>query len=445
MKKEIFGHPRGLLVLFSTEMWERFSFYGMRALLILYLAKYLLIDPTRSAGVWGYSALSSFLTSVHGPLEPKAMASHIYGIYFSLAYALPILGGILADQWLGQRKTVYLGGILMAFGHFFMAIESLVLVALALIALGNGCFKPNISTQVGRLYSDTDPRKDGAFTLFYMGINLGALLGSQISGTLGQKAGWHYGFTAAGFGMLLGLAIFHAYRRDLPADSPKKKDGRSSNSIPLDRHAIKKMLGLLLLFPLSIAFWMLNEQQGNALQLFADEKTDWHILGFDIASTTFQSLNPAMVILFAPLLDRWWRSRGRQGASSILKMGWGCVLAGLGFGVILLALQFTGEGQKMNVLWLVAATFIMTLGELYLSPIGLSLVSKLAHPRFVSMMMGFWFLNISLGAYAAGWFGSFYGSMHETRFFTLLMLVGLGAGSLFFLAHLRARDTLGNV
>ncbi len=230
----ILGHPKGLFVLFFTEMWERFSYYGMRALLMLYMTQYLLLDPEKAKSVLGYDALAGFIQSIFGQLDVQPMASQLYGLYTGFVYFTPFFGGILADRILGQKKTVYLGGLLMALGHFLMASEQLFLLALFFLVLGNGAFKPNISTQVGGLYQDGDPRKDGAYTIFYMGINLGAFFSPLICGTLGQVYGWHYGFGAAGVGMLLGLVVYHFGRHQLPDDRITKmaKKHEEGNQYP---------------------------------------------------------------------------------------------------------------------------------------------------------------------------------------------------------------------
>src|SRR5208337_3812560 len=205
--KELFGHPRGLAFLFATEMWERFSYYGMRALLVLYLVKYLLL-PGHAEHVIGLASLKGGLESVFGPLETQPFASQIYGLYTALVYLTPIAGGLIADRVLGQRHTVIIGAVLMAIGHFMMAFEPLLLLALLTLILGNGAFKPNISTQIGELYAPGDSRRDRAFSIFYVGINLGAFLAPLVCGTLGEEWGWHYGFAAAGVGMLAALAIY---------------------------------------------------------------------------------------------------------------------------------------------------------------------------------------------------------------------------------------------
>src|SRR5471030_2223003 len=220
---DLFGHPRALTFLFATEMWERFSYYGMRALLVLYMVKYLL-DPQRAAGVAGLGAFKSGLEFAFGPLATQPLASQIYGFYTGLVYLTPIFGGLLADRVLGQRRTVILGASLMAVGHFMMAFEHLFLFALLFLIFGNGAFKPNISTQVGRLYAPGDRRRDRAFSIFYVGINLGAFLAPLVCGTLGEELGWHYGFAAAGVGMTTGLVIYLCAAPTLPPDAFAKRD-----------------------------------------------------------------------------------------------------------------------------------------------------------------------------------------------------------------------------
>ena len=252
------------------------------------------------------------------------MASQIYGLYTGLVYFTPFFGGIIADKYLGQRKTVLIGGILMAAGHFLMALEAYFLFALLLLILGNGCFKPNVSTQVGQLYAHDDPRRDGAFTIFYMGINLGAFLSPLVCGTLGQVYGWHYGFAAAGIGMLFGLIIYLFGQKYLPNDNLSAKQNLVQVATPLTAKEWQAIGSLILLATINILFWAVYEQQGNTLQLFADQNTDWQLLGWEIPSTWFQSLNPAFIILLAPILDKLSaQNRNYQQLTSISKMALG--------------------------------------------------------------------------------------------------------------------------
>src|SRR5471032_3223595 len=268
--RDLFGHPRALTFLFATEMWERFSYYGMRALLVLYMVKYLLA-PQRAEGVAGLGAFKSALEFMFGPLATQPLASQIYGFYTGLVYLTPIFGGLLADRVLGQRRTVILGAALMAVGHFMMAFEHLFLFALGFLILGNGAFKPNISTQVGRLYAPGDRRRDRAFSIFYVGINLGAFLAPLVCGTLGEEFGWHYGFAAAGVGMTTGLVIYLCAAPTLPPDALVK---RETPGHPLGREewlSIGAIMALML--PVSL-YWGTYEQQGNTITLWADAFTD---------------------------------------------------------------------------------------------------------------------------------------------------------------------------
>jgi len=432
-QKTIFGHPVGLFVLFFTEMWERFSYYGMRALLVLYMTDYLFVHPEIGQKVFGFAALRGGLEAAFGPMTAQPLASQIYGLYTGFVYFTPFFGGILADRILGQKKTVVLGGILMAIGHFLMAIESMFLLALLFLILGNGCFKPNISTQVGNLYPEGDTRRDGAFTIFYMGINLGAFFSPLVCGTLGQKVGWHYGFGAAGIGMMVGLVVYLWGQKYL-APEPKSHAVDAKKQEPLSKSDWKKIWALVILCILNIVFWGVYEQQGNTLQIWADKNTNWMFLGWEVPSTWFQSFNPALIFIFAPLLDGLWRWQSKRNAepSSVAKMSLGCLLLGIGFGVMILAAKSVGAEEKGSVLWLLVTSFVVTMGELYLSPIGLSLVTKAAPARIVSMMMGMWFLSSFFGNYLSGFLGTYYDKVAKTAFFGWMGVLGVIAALAIF-------------
>lgn len=446
-----FGHPRGLAVLFLTEMWERFSFYGMRALLVLYMVQYLFTDPAVADQVLGFSAIRGLLESLYGPLETQPFASQIYGLYTGLVYFTPFFGGIMADRWLGQRRSVILGAVLMAIGHFLMAFESYFFLALIFLIFGNGAFKPNISTQVADLYPEGDSRRDGAFTIFYMGINLGAFLAPLVCGTLGQKVGWHYGFGAAGVGMLLGLLIYIVGQPWIQANveqSGKKLPAKTTESQgqKLTPAEWKAIIALVVLCSLNIVFWAVYEQQGNTMQLWANDRTDWMFLGFEVPSTWFQLFNPIMIFMFAPLLGMFWKNQSLRGKepTSVTKMSMGCFLLGLAFVVMILAAQMVPPDQKGSVLWLLGTTFILTIGELYLSPVGLSLVTKVSPLRMVSMMMGMWFLSSFIGNYLSGYLGTFYDTMAKTDFFLMLTLLSFVAGLAIFAFNRPLKSALGH-
>lgn len=442
--REYFGHPAGLYVLFATEMWERFSYYGMRALLVMYMTSYLLLDPARSHEVLGFSALESFLVGVFGTMNVQQMSSQIYGLYTGLVYFTPFFGGIIADQFLGQYRTVYLGGFLMAIGHFLMASERMFLLALLFLICGNGCFKPNISTQVGNLYKPEDSRRDGAFTIFYMGINLGAFLSPLVCGTLGQKVGWHWGFGAAGVGMLVGLVFYWLGSGLIPHDTLKTKE-QKEESRKLTKAEWASVGVLVFLCALNIMFWAIYEQQGNTLQLWADDKTDWNFLGFVVPSSWFQSFNPFMIFIFAPLLNMVWAWQAKRGKepSSVAKMGIGCILCGAAYILMILAAKSVPGAEKGSIIWLVGTVFVFTMGELYLSPIGLSLVTKISPAPIVSMMMGVWFLSSFVGNYMTGYLGTFYSVMPKEQFFMMLCALGVGTGLIFFMVKGKINSIIG--
>ncbi len=305
--RTLLGHPPGLFILFFTEMWERFSYYGMRSLLVLFMVDHLFLRPDVGQEVLGFNAIKGTLESIFGPLAAQPLSSQIYGLYTAFVYLTPLFGGILADRWLGRRKTVVLGAALMAIGHFLMAVENLFFIALLFLIMGNGAFKPNISTQVGDLYPPGDPRRDRAFTIFYMGINLGAFFSPLICGTLGQRLGWHYGFGAAGVGMVLGLILYLWGRKFLaPEVIARTKEERKQERRPLSKDEWRRVWALVVLCGLNIVFWGVYEQQGNTMQLWADRNTNWNFFGFEVPSTWYQAFNPMIIFIFAPLLNMFW-------------------------------------------------------------------------------------------------------------------------------------------
>jgi POT family proton-dependent oligopeptide transporter len=447
--KQIFGHPAGLFVLFFTEMWERFSYYGMRALLVLYMVDYLIKRAQDgTTHVVGFAGLQHGLEWVFGPLAVQPLASQIYGLYTAFVYFTPLFGGMLADRILGQRKTVVIGGVLMAIGHFLMAVESLFLPALFFLILGNGCFKPNISTQVGGLYPEGDPRLDRAYTIFYAGVNLGAFFSPLVCGTLGQVYGWHYGFAAAGVGMVLGLILYLWGQRFLAEDSltRSKQAHVESGTAPLTRQQWMGIAGLVVLMVLNIIFWAVYEQQGNTVQLFADRNADWHVFGWQMPSTWFQAFNPMFIFMLTPLLNMiWgWQSAKKKEPSSVAKMAAGCILLGASFLPLMWLTKGLGETQRISFMWLVGCTLIYTIGEMYLSPIGLALVVKVAPVRLVSMLMGMWYMANFFGNYLSGYIGTFYEKMSRESFFLLLAAMGIAAGIAIFGLQKPLKDAVGH-
>jgi len=435
-----FGHPRALTYLFATEMWERFSYYGMRALLVLYMVKYLLA-PQRSEQVLGLASFRHALEFVFGPLAPQPLASQIYGFYTGLVYLTPIFGGLLADRVLGARRTVILGAALMAIGHFIMAFEHLFLFALGFLILGNGAFKPNISTQVGALYAPGDRRRDRAFSIFYVGINLGAFLAPLVCGTLGEELGWRYGFAAAGVGMTTGLVIYLCATPALPKDSFAKRE----TSGPMSREAWLSIGAIMaLMLPVSL-FWGTYEQQGNTIALWADQQTDRHFnllfLSGEIPVTWFQAFNPFMIFAFTPFIVALWRRQGAREPSTVAKMAIGCFLNAAAYLVMVAAAWYAG-GAQASWLWLFAYFAVITVGELYLSPVGLSLVTKVAPLHLLSMMMGVWLSTSFIGGFLAGYLGTFWSTMTKPDFFLMLAVISAVAGLMIALLHRPLRAVL---
>jgi POT family proton-dependent oligopeptide transporter len=392
-------HPAGLYVLFFTEMWERFSYYGMRAILIYYMMKQLMFTQEN--------------------------ASSIYGYYSGLVYLTPFFGGIIADRWLGQRRSVIIGGLLMAAGQFTLMFQQLFFPGLALLILGNGAFKPNISTQVGNLYPAGDRRRDSAFSIFYVGINVGAFFSPLICGTLGEMYGWKYGFMSAGVGMLVGLAVYMWGQKHLSADNIMKTSvsAEQKASQKLDSSAKSKIVALIVLAIFNIMFWAVYEQQGNTLALWADANTDRHIFGWEMPASWVQSLNPAMIAMLTPMVVGIWAYQGKRKKepSSIAKMGIGCALLGIAFLVLIPpARSFAANGQPVSIGWIALCITILTVGELYLSPVGLSLVTKLSPAWMVSMMMGVWFLSSAAAGPLTGQLGTLWSKMSKENFFMLM-------------------------
>jgi POT family proton-dependent oligopeptide transporter len=320
----------------------------MRALLVLYMVKYLL-QPDRVDTVIGLGILKSFYEGIFGPLGVQPLSSHIYGLYTGLVYLTPIFGGILADRVLGQHRTVLLGAGLMAVGHFMMAFEPLLLIALLTLILGSGAFKPSIAVQVGGLYAAGDPRRDRAFSIFYVGINIGALLAPLVCGTLGEEVGWHYGFTAAGIGMMIALLIYICGLSSLPPD-PRHKTSATERK-PLDVNERRSVLALILLFLPTALFWATYEQSGNTISLWAEDYTDRYIdlivWKGEIPVTWFQAFNPFMIFAFTPFIIAFWAWQSRRGSepSTVTKMALGCSGVALSY-LIMAGAAWTAGGDS---------------------------------------------------------------------------------------------------
>src|SRR5258706_6439979 len=418
----------------------------MRALLVLYMVDYLIKNVRAgTVQVVGFMTLQRGIEAVFGPQNVQPMASQIYGIYTALVYLTPLFGGMVADRVLGQRKTVVIGGVLMAIGQFLLAAESMFLLGLLFLIVGNGSFKPNLATQVGSLYPPGDPRLDRAYSIYYMGVNLGAFFAPLVCGTLGQKFGWAYGFSAAGVGMVCGLMFYLWGQKFLAKDHLTRSQETHKEKVPLTSREWKVIGALMVLVIVNAFFWAVYEQQGNTLQLFADRNADWHMFGFEMPSTWFQSVNPMFIFALTPLLIPFWGWQSRRGKEpgSITKMALGCSLLGISFLPLIYIAHGLGETERISFMWLVGSTFVLTIGELYLSPIGQSLVAQVAPPSLVSMLMGMWFLSNFIGNYLTGYLGTFYEKMPRDLFFVMLGGLGLAAGVAIFALGKPLRNAMG--
>ncbi|MER7754324.1 oligopeptide:H+ symporter [Kitasatospora sp. NPDC097643] len=484
--KTFLGHPRGLATLFMSEMWERFSYYGMRALLVLYMT----------------AAVTS-----GGLGMDKAVAAAVYSVYTAMVYLLALPGGWIADRFLGARKTVAVGGTIIMIGHFLLAVpfSGSFFAGLGFIAVGSGLLKANISTMVGHLYDGpNDPRRDGGFTVFYMGINLGAFAAPLVIGTIGQNVNWHLGFALAGVGMALGLGQFLLGTRHL---SPKSDVVTSPISAEEKRSIFKKAgiwLGIAavlyaslalsgsfsidwVLWPLSIAgiaipvlvftkvkrdkdldaseqskmsgyiwffvaaavFWMIYDQSGSTLSIFADEHTASTLFGFDFPSTWFQSLNPLYIMALAPVFAWIWVALARRSKnpSTTMKFAFGLLMIGASFIVMMLAMAAATGDTKVTPLWLAMVYLVQTVGELTLSPVGLSVTTKLAPTKYASQMMGVWFLAVTAGDCVAAIFQLVLGDkvVGGTAYFAVQGVMAIVAGVALAMYRKKVVKLMGDV
>ena len=493
-QKTIFDHPTGLFVLFFTEMWERFSYYGMRAILVLFLTSSIMNEG------WGWEREDALV---------------LYGWYTGLVYFTPLIGGILADKFLGYRNATVMGAFIMALGHGSMALEyfsdSFFFLGIALLIIGNGLFKPNISSIVGQLYKDDDIRKDGAYTIFYMGINCGAFLGILLCGYLGEKVGWHWGFGLAGIFMFFGMLQFYFAQNifgSIGLKPEKKKDLKSEDKTktPITGVEWDRIIVILVFSAATIFFWWAFEQAGGSMTIFANDYTERNLTGessmifktvntiitivpmvvityvlfrlfqnifqkyflsnlflgssfviiwgivlwminnefsqdaTEIPASWFSVLNSLFIIIFAPIFSKIWASK--YNPSGPVKFSIGLILLGLGFGFLAygsMSIPYGAQTASVSIFWLVFAYLFHTLGELCVSPVGLSYVSKLAPVRLVGLMFGFWLLSSFFANLIGGFTGSYINVISEqaglSGFFLIFTLVPVGAGIVMFLLN----------
>jgi POT family proton-dependent oligopeptide transporter len=414
--KTLFGQPLGLTVLFLTEMWEKFSFYGMRSILVFYMTKAL------------------HFTQGH--------ASLVYGGYTALIYVTPIAGGAIADLWLGRRMAVLTGGAMMALGHFMMASDPLFYPALLVIAIGNGLYLPSLPSQIRGLYRADDPRRRSAYNVYYVGVNLGGLLAPLVCGTLGERFGFHYGFAAAGLGMCIGLAIYACFGQTLPRETSLVRLPRPQDSIgPMPQTTLRT---LFLVWVAVVIFRGAYEQMGNTVALWADENVDRAIGSFIIPASWFQALNSLLVFALTPLLMRLWARSGRQQGErqATRRMAWGAFGAAGSFLFVAVAISLAPSADaKLSFLWLAFFVLLLTTAELYILPVGLGLFGRLAPSGHEATTIAAWFLAAFAGNLLAGGLGAGWEWMRHDRFFGC-MAVCAGTSGLALLALGRSAQRL---
>ena len=422
--KEWFGQPKGLTVLFLTEMWEQFSFFGMRALLVLYMVNHLKIEQAR--------------------------ASWIYASYAAFIYFTPIVGGFITDRWLGRKLAVVIGGAIMALGHFFMAFEPLFYVALATIAIGNGLFLPALPSQIDSLYKHDDPRRKSAYNIYYVGINLGAFMSPLAIGWVAEAQLYHWGFAIAGFGMLIGLLTYLAGGKHLPPEPPRNlpilKPVADDPRAPKEGVARRFAL-LVAIAACVVVFRGAYEQIGNTISLWADA-ADRSVFGlFTIPAPSFQSLNPLMVFTLTPVFVWRWAKLAKvdREASSVIKMVIGACIIGLSYLMIAgVSWWVEHHGGKVSWLWLSFFIIVMTAGELYILPVGLGLFGRLAPSGLTATTIATWFAAGVAGNLWAGWLGTLYTPLPHSQFFIVIGSVALLAALLLRLLAPRARQVERN-
>ena len=424
------GHPRGLGYLSFAEAFERFSYYGMQALLVLYMVKYLLL-PGRFEKVWGLEALQGML----GGLEGQPLASAIFGLYTSLVYLTPIAGGIIADRWLGRRRTVLAGAILMAAGHFLMAFEPAFLLALLCLIVGTGLFKGNIASQVGGLYGPEDNRRADAFQIFYLGINAGVIASPLIVGTLGEKVGWHWGFGAAGIGMLIGLAIYVAGQRHLPADPALERGARAK--LKLTPAEWKQTFGLLALIPVLALAIIPNNQIFTAYRVWGDSEFNLMFGDTRLPTTWLVTLDAIVSVSFlagVALFWRWWSKRHRE-PDELGKILIGSAFTTSGMLVLALAAATQGDG-RIGLLLPVLFHVLNSIGFAHIMPVTLALFARVAPAPLNATVIGLYYLSFSAGNWLVGRIGGLLSTMAPVQFWLLHAGIAAAAGAGFLLFRL---------
>jgi proton-dependent oligopeptide transporter, POT family len=415
------GHPVGLAYLAFTEAWERFSFYGMQALLVLYMVDQLL-RPGHIEGVAGFGVLRAALEAVSGPLSTQALASQVFGLYTAFVYVTPVFGGMLGDRVLGRRRAITIGAVAMAAGHFLMVVEGAFLLALVLLILGCGLVKGNIASQVGGLYDENDNRRSDAFQIFTLAINVGVIGAPLICGTLGEVVGWHYGFAAAGVGMLIGLGIYLAGRKHLPPDGVRRGDARAAAKVHLKGADWRAIWALVVLLPILAVAFVGNNQIYNVYMIWARDNANLIIGGLRMPVTWLQSYDAAVSVAGLVFAVWFWRRMAARGFSphELTKLTVGCAISILGFAALAAAAAIQARtGVKVPLPWLLAFHVINTLGYVNILPVALALFSRAAPSSVNATMIGVFYLLFFAANLMVGWIGGLYGAMTPASFWSL--------------------------
>jgi proton-dependent oligopeptide transporter, POT family len=438
--RDLLGQPRGLLFIGATELWERISFHGMQALLVLYMAERLLL-PGHVENIVGFTGFRAAIEGVTGPLSSQALALQIFGLYVGFVYLMPVFGGLLGDRVLGRRRAVALGAILMTAGHFCMAFEAWFLAALLLLIVGAGVLRGNLASQVGDLYSSVDRRRETAFQLYYGALNTGAFIAPLITGVLAQVYGWHYGFGFAGFGMLAGLIIYLSGGRDLPPDAV-----RSARSVRRKLSAKERriVLVMMLMLPLFTLFWVAQTQIWNTYNLWARDHVDLVIGAWKMPVPWLQSVDAlSVVVLLPPMLQFWrWQAARSSEPDDVTKLAIGCLLFGVAIAWLAggpLVADLTG---KVPLIWALIYHFLSAVGYLYFAPVAVAVFSRTAPASVNAMMIGVYYLSIFAGSIISGRLGGLYERLSSAQFWLIHAAIVAAGGLLILLFASRLRREL---
>ncbi len=429
--RSFLGHPAGLGWLSFCELWERFSYYGMQGLLVLYLGNYLFM-PENVGHVAGMDALRQAIENVTGPRSPGQLASAVFGLYAGFVYLTPIFGGLVADRWLGRTRTVVIGALLMATGHFLMAFETALLPALGCLLLGVGCFKGNIAAQVGDLYAPDDKRRASAFQIFMLAVQIAVIAAPFVCGTLGQKVGWHWGFGAAGVGMLIGLFTYLAGRRYLPPEAPRgNRAAEAAEHPPLGRRGALQVVLLVAILPLLMLSIVGNQQFQNAYPLWSQRHMDMMVGGFEVPVTWLQAVDAVfgtVTIVASLAFWRWWATRRRE-PDEVTKIALGSFVAACAPALLMIpAMSIEAGGAKINILWTFAYTLVNDIGFANIMPVGLALYSRAAPRGLQGVMIGVYYLHLFFGNVFVGWLAGLLEVLPGSQFWLLHAALVAAAG-----------------